>query len=93
MELWASAGSSAVAAGAGGCWAPSAGSQNFTSADPMDRAEGRVAAKARHSAWQAVVMSSPFQWVGMRMLAAVQPGQPPHLQVREISNGSNGSNE
>ena len=38
---------------------------------------GREEANAFHSAWQAGVMSSPFQLAGMRSPDAVQPGQEP----------------
>ena len=52
-------------------------SQNRTSTLPTVLAERRVAAKVRHSVWHAVVILSPFQQVGMRVPADVQPGHLP----------------
>ena len=68
-----------VAAGppAGGA---AVGSQNCTSCPLALRAAGREEAKVFHSAWQAGVMSSPFQLDGMRSPAAVQPGQDPQTK-------------
>ena len=56
------------------------GSQNCTSVPLALRTTGREEANAFHSAWQAGVMSSPFQLDGMRSPAAVQPGQDPQTK-------------
>jgi hypothetical protein len=53
------------------------GSQNFASKVPMTLAGLRVGMKARHSAWQAGVISSPFHMAAMRMPLVVQPGHRP----------------
>jgi hypothetical protein len=54
--------------------ASSSDSQKRTSAEPTDFAVLIGAAKVRHSAWHAGVMSSPFQHVGMRVPAGIHPG-------------------
>lgn len=54
------------------------GSQNFASEVPTTRAGLRVGTKARHSAWQAGVMSSPFHMAAMRVPLTVQPGHRPN---------------
>jgi hypothetical protein len=59
----AGAGSSGVAAAAA---AGGQDSQNLTSVVPATLDMGRVPAKVRHSVWQAGVMSSPAQAVGIR---------------------------
>ena len=51
-----------------------AGSQKATSAPLATLDMGRVGAKARHSARQAEVRTSPFQQAGMRAPAEVHPG-------------------
>jgi hypothetical protein len=67
--MMAAHGSPPVASAAGGL-----ASQKLT-ARPLAMSErGRVGAKARHSARQAGVRTSPFQQPGARVPAAVQPG-------------------
>ena len=67
--MMAAHGSPPVASAAGGV-----ASQKLT-ARPLAMSErGRVGAKARHSARQAGVRTSPFQQPGARVPAAVQPG-------------------
>ena len=51
-----------------------AGSQKATSTPLAALEMGRVGAKARHSARQAAVRTSPFQQAGMRAPAGVHPG-------------------
>ncbi len=46
-------------------------SQNCASGPAMDLAWGRVGAKSFQSAWQAGVVSSPFQEAGMRLLPMI----------------------
>ena len=73
----ADAGSLGVAAWVGQRSAPTSGSQNWTSGAPAVRAERRVVTKVRHWAWQAEVMSSPFQEEGTRVPSAFHPGHAP----------------
>ena len=83
-------GSPSVAAESGEVWASVEGvrapgpaglggrdSQKAASRLPAVRAVGSGPAKARHSAWQAGVMSSPDQEAGMRWPVLVQPGHEP----------------
>jgi hypothetical protein len=57
--------------------------QNFASEVPTTLAGLRMGMKARHSAWQVGVMSSPFHMATMRVPPAVQPGyRPKEAQYR-----------
>ena len=73
-------GTDGARAGVGSSGIPTAAgprSQKVTSVVPATLAERRVGWKARHSAWVAVVMSSPAQAPGTRVPAAVHPGHRP----------------
>ncbi len=70
---WEASGSPPVAG------ASSLASQKATSTPCTMLEQGRTRTNVRHSARQASVRSSPFQQAGIRVPAAVQPGQVPRI--------------